>query len=77
MTLRSHQLTARMPLARTALELLAEHEELNLIVDGEHTRASNAAQNVGTRALEQRLDAFLGDDLSSCIKRGLVFDGLG
>ena len=52
-------------LASCSLELLAEHEELGLIVDGEHTRTGHTTEDVGTRTLEERSDTFLGDDLSS------------
>ena len=64
------------PLARSSLELLAEHKELSLVVDGEHTGTSDTTENVGSSTLEQRLDTFLSNDLATSIKRGLVFDSL-
>lgn len=63
-------------LTRSALECLAEHKQLRLIVDGQHTGTGNATEDVGTSTLEQRPDTFLGDDLASGIQGGLVFDSL-
>lgn len=63
-------------LARSTLEGLAEHEELDLIVDGEHTGTGDTTENVGTRTLEERPDSFLGKDLTSSIHGSLVFDSL-
>jgi len=40
-------------LAGSTLEGLAEHEQLYLIVDGEHTGTSNTSEDVGTSALEE------------------------
>lgn len=62
--------------ARRLFELLAEHEELHLIVDGEHTGTSDTTEDVGTSTLEERLDTFSLDDLRCGIEGGLVLDGL-
>jgi len=58
------------------LEGLAEHQDLQLIVDGEHTSTSNTTQDVSTRTLEQGADTLLGDDLATGIEGRLVLDGL-
>ncbi len=63
-------------LTRATLELLAEHEQLGLVVDGEHTGTGDTTENVGTCTLEERLDTFLGDDLAAGVDGGLVLDGL-
>ena len=65
-----------MSLSRSTLEGLAEHEQLNLIVDGEHTSASDTTEDVSTSAFEQRSDTLLSNDLATGIHGGLVFDGL-
>jgi hypothetical protein len=62
--------------ASRSLELLAEHDELGLVVDGEHTGTGNTTEDVGTSTLEQRLDTLSGDDLATSIERGRVLDGL-
>lgn len=58
------------------LEGLAEHQDLHLIVDGEHTSTGNTTEDVGTGTLEERLEALLGDDLATSIEGRLVLDGL-
>lgn len=58
------------------LEGLAEHQDLQLIVDGEHTSTGNTTEDVGTSTLEQRFEALLGDDLATSIEGRLVLDGL-
>jgi hypothetical protein len=63
-------------LTRSTLELLAEHDELHLVVDGEHTGTGNTTENVGTSTLEERLDTLGGNDLAGSIHGGLVLDGL-
>jgi hypothetical protein len=63
-------------LAGAALESLSEHENLELVVDGQHTGTSNTTENVGTGTLEERLDALLGDDLAEGIEGAGVLDGL-
>ena len=63
-------------LAGATLELLAEEEELNLVVDGQHTSASDATQDIGTGALEKGANTFSGNDLAEGIEGGLVLDGL-
>lgn len=59
-----------------ALELLAEHEQLHLVVDGQHTSTGDTTKDVGTGTLEERLDTLLGDDLLEGIDGRLVLDGL-
>jgi len=63
-------------LSRSTLELLAEHEKLGLVVDGEHTGTGNTTEDVGTSTLEERLDTFGSNDLLSGIQGRLVLDGL-
>lgn len=61
---------------RATLEGLAEHEELDLVVDGQDTSAGNTTEDVGTSTLEEGLGALLGDDLGSSVEGRLVLDGL-
>ena len=63
-------------LTRSTLEGLAEHEQLDLVVDGKHTGTSDTTENIGTSALEQRSDTLSGNDLATGIQGRLVFDGL-
>lgn len=63
-------------LAGTTLEGLSEEEELELIVDGQHTSTGDTTENVGTGTLEERLDTLLGNNLLEGIDGGLVLDGL-
>ena len=63
-------------LTGTTLEGLSEHDELELIVDGEHTSTGNTTENVGTSTVEERLDTVLGNDLAGGIEGVLVLDGL-
>ena len=63
-------------LAGASSELLAEHEKLGLVVDGQDTGTSNTTEDVGTCTLEERLDTLGGDDLAAGIHGGLVLDGL-
>ena len=60
----------------TALEGLAKEENLELIVDRQHTSTSDATQDIGTSALEERHDALLLDDLGPGVDRALVLDSL-
>lgn len=62
--------------ARRLFEFLAEHEQLHLVVDGQHTSTGNTTEDVGTGTLEERLDTLLGDDLLEGIDGRLVLDGL-
>lgn len=62
--------------ASRLLELLAEHEDLELIVDGQDTSTGDTTENVGTSTLEERLDTLLGDNLLSGIEGRLVLDSL-
>lgn len=63
-------------LAGTTLEGLSEEEELELIVDGQHTSTGDTTEDVGTSTLEQGLDALLGDDLAEGVEGRGVLDGL-
>ena len=63
-------------LTGAALELLAEHEQLHLVVDGQHTGTGDTTEDVGTSTLEERAHTLLGDDLSAGVDGGLVLDGL-
>lgn len=63
-------------LAGSTLEGLSEEEELELIVDGQHTSTGDTTENVGTSTLEQGLDTLLGDDLLEGIEGRVVLDGL-
>jgi hypothetical protein len=63
-------------LARATLEGLAEEEQLDLVVDGQHTGTSDTTEDVGTSTLEERADTLLGDDLLGGVDGGLVLDGL-
>jgi hypothetical protein len=63
-------------LAGAALELLAEEDQLDLVVDGQHTGAGNATEDVGTGSLEQRLDTLVGHDRVEGVEGGLVLDSL-
>lgn len=58
------------------LERLAEHEQLHLIVDGEHTGTGHTTEDVGTSTLKERPGTFGRDDLSAGIEGRLVLDGL-
>lgn len=62
--------------ASCLLELLSEEEELDLVVDGKDTSASNTTKDVSTSTLEEGLGTLLGDDLPEGIGRGAVLDGL-
>jgi hypothetical protein len=63
-------------LTRSTLELLAEHEELGLVVDGQDTGTGNTTEDVGTSTLEERLDTLGGDNLAGSVHGTLVLDGL-
>jgi len=63
-------------LTRSTLELLAEENELGLVVDGQDTGTGNTTENVGTSTLEERLDTLSGDDLAGSIEGTVVLDGL-
>lgn len=65
-----------MRLTRSTLELLAEEDELNLVVDGEHTSTGDTTEDVGTSTLEERADTLGGDDLATSIDGRLVLNGL-
>lgn len=57
----------------TAVDL-AEHEDLELIVQREYTRTGNTTEDVGSSTLEEGLCSLLGDDLSPGVEHGLVVD---
>lgn len=57
-------------------ELLAEEEELDLVVDRQDTSTGDTTEDVGTGTLEERLDTLLGDDLAGSVHGGRVLDGL-
>lgn len=63
-------------LAGTTFEGLSEEEELELIVDGQHTSTGDTTQDVGASTLEQGLDTLLGDDLLEGIEGRSILDGL-
>lgn len=57
-------------------ELLAEEDELDLVVDGQDTSTSDTTEDVSTSTLEERLRALLGDDLAGSVEGRVVLDGL-
>ena len=63
-------------LTGSTLVLLAEDDELGLVVDGQDTGTGNTTEDVGTSTLEEGLDALSGDDLAGGIEGRLVLDGL-
>jgi hypothetical protein len=77
----SYFLSPSSPLLNSArrthlFELLAEQDELNLVIDGKHTSTSNTTEDVSTGTLEEGLDTLLGGDLAGSIEGGAVLDGL-
>ncbi|KAG9966922.1 ADP,ATP carrier protein, partial [Aureobasidium melanogenum] len=66
----------RQHLTGTTLELLAEEDELDLVVDGQDTSTGNTTEDVGTSTLEERLDTLSGDDLAGSVEGTVVLDGL-
>ncbi len=63
-------------LAGTALEGLAEHEKLNLVIDGQNTSTGNTTEDVSTGTLEEGSDTLSSHDLGGGIEGALVLDGL-
>ena len=57
-------------------EGLAEKDDLELVVDREHTSTGDTTEDVGTGTLEQGLDTLLGNDLLGGVEGALVLDGL-
>jgi len=55
-------------LTGSTLELLSEHKQLHLVVDGQDTSTGDTTKNVGTSTLEERLDSLLGDNLLTSIE---------
>ena len=66
----------RRRLTGSTLVLLAEEDELGLVVNGQDTGTGNTTENVGTGTLEERLDTLGGDNLAGGIHGTLVLDGL-
>jgi len=62
--------------ANHLFELLAEEDELDLVVDGQDTSTGDTTEDVGTSTLEQGLDTLLGDNLAGSVHGGRVLDGL-
>jgi hypothetical protein len=54
-------------LSGTTLELLSEEDELDLIIDGQHTGTGNTTENVGSSTLEEGTDTFNSDNLLESI----------
>lgn len=71
-----NRLDERNCLARATLELLAEEQELNLVVDRQDTSTGNTTEDVSTSTLEEGLDTLLGGDLAGGIEGRAVLDGL-
>ena len=63
------------PLTRSTGVDLAEHDLLELVVEGEHTSTSNTTEDVGTSTLEERLGTLLGNDLRAGVEHALVVSG--
>lgn len=63
-------------LTRSTLEGLAEHEQLDLVVNRKHTSTSDTTEDVGTSTLEQRSKPLCGNDLATGIQGRLVLDSL-
>ena len=63
-------------LTGTALEGLAEHEKLNLVIDGQNTSTGNTTEDVSTGTLEEGSDTLSSHDLGGGIEGALVLDGL-
>jgi hypothetical protein len=66
----------RRRLTGSTLELLAEEDKLDLVVDGEHTSTGDTTEDVGTSTLEERLNTLSSDDLATGIEGRLVLDSL-
>lgn len=63
-------------LTGTTLEGLSEHDELDLVVDGQDTSTGDTTKDVGTGTLEERLNSLSLDDLREGVHGGLVLDSL-
>ena len=63
-------------LTRSSLESLAEHEQLNLVVDRKHTSTSDTTEDISASTLKQRPNTLSGNDLATGIEGRLVLDGL-
>jgi len=64
------------PLAIRLFEGLSEEEELDLVVQRQHTGTSNTTEDVGTSTLEERLNTLGLDNRGESVHGGLVLDGL-
>lgn len=62
--------------ARHLFELLAEEDELDLVVDGQDTSTSDTTEDVSTSTLEEGLGTLTGNDLAESVEGGVVLDGL-
>jgi hypothetical protein len=62
--------------ARRLFELLAEEDELDLVIDGQDTSTSDTTEDVSTSTLEERLDTLTGNDLAEGVEGRAVLDGL-
>lgn len=62
--------------AMRLFEGLAEEDDLELVIDREHTSTGDTTEDVSTSTLEEGLDALLGDDLLGGVEGALVLDGL-
>ena len=65
-----------MHLTRSTLVGLAEHEELDLVVDRQHTGTGNTTEDISTSSLEEGLDTLGGNDGPEGVQRRVVLDGL-
>jgi hypothetical protein len=63
-------------LTRATAEGLAEHQDLELIVDGQDTSTGDTTENVGTSTVEEGADTAGSDDLAGSVEGRLVLDGL-
>lgn len=63
-------------LTGTTLVGLAEHDKLDLVVDGQDTGTSNTTEDVGTSTLEEGLNTLLSNDGAESVEGRVVLDGL-
>ena len=65
-----------MHLTRSTLEGFAEHDELDLVVDGQYTGTGNTTEDVSTSSLEEGLHTLSGNDGPEGMEGRVIFDGL-
>jgi len=65
-----------MHLTRSTLVGLTKHEELDLVIDGQHTGTSNTTEDVSTSSLEKGPDTLGSNDGPEGVEGGVVLDGL-